>query len=349
MRIVRLRKGLSEAEKAVAVSRIQELSPGARVIGAGGDAPCFVRVEPKGVDAAAVPAEEFTRLENVQDVIDDAPEYALGSRRLRPEDTAVAVGGGAEGAVVIGGGRPPVVIAGPCAVEGYDQMARVAERLAALGVRLMRAGAYKPRTSPYAFQGLKKQGLEIMARVKREFGMKMVTEVMSGDRIDEVAEVADVLQVGSRNMFHYAMLQELGRQPKPVLLKRGMAAGMHEFLLAAEYVLAGGNRNVILCERGIKTFETATRNTLDLNVVPHVKQKSHLPILVDPSHGTGLRPLVAPMSLAALACGADGLLIEVHDRPEEAVSDGEQSITPVELAALLDAVRGAAAPARDAA
>ena len=214
-------------------------------------------------------------------------------------------------------------------------MARLADRLVNMGIRYMRAGAYKPRTSPYSFQGLKKQGLEILSMIKKKFGLKIVTEVMSIDKIDEVSEVADILQVGSRNMFHYAMLERLGKQNKPALLKRGMAANMKEFLLSAEYLLCQGNNNVILCERGIKTFETATRNTLDLSIVPHIKQKSHLPVVVDPSHGTGVRSLVIPMSLAALACGADGILIEVHNHPEKAMSDGHQTISPDELSALL--------------
>ena len=323
MQVIRLNDGISEEERNRTIMALRDRFAGVELLGHSS----FLRI------TATVPSDAFRKLDNISEVVDDVPEYALGSRRLTPDDTAVVVG--TVDGECIGGKRRPVVIAGPCSVENYDQMARVAERLVILGVRFMRAGAYKPRTSPYSFQGLKKAGLEIIARIKKEFGLLMVTEVMHGDKIDEVSEVADMLQVGSRNMFNYALLEQLGRQPKPVLLKRGMAAGMHEFLLSAEYLLSAGNGNVVLCERGIKTFEVATRNTLDLNVVPHVKQRSHLPIIVDPSHGTGVRSLVAPMSLAALACGADGLLIEVHDDPEHAMSDGEQSLTPDELGQLM--------------
>ena len=327
MRVIRLSDRISEEERIHTLKALQNRFPGTEFLGR---STLLLRLHTDAKTSAETPRETLAEFGGIQEIIDDVPDYALSSRRLTPTDTAIAIDG-----ETIGGGRGPVIIAGPCSVEGYDQMARVAERLAALGVRFMRAGAYKPRTSPYSFQGLKQAGLEIIARIKKEFGLLMVTEVMSGDRIDEVSEVADMLQVGSRNMFNYAFLEQLGRQTKPVLLKRGMAAGMHEFLLSAEYMLAAGNGNVVLCERGIKTFEVATRNTLDLNVVPHVKQRSHLPIVVDPSHGTGVRSLVAPMSLAALACGADGLLIEVHDDPEHAMSDGDQSITPDELEELM--------------
>ncbi|MDR0841876.1 MAG: 3-deoxy-7-phosphoheptulonate synthase [Acidobacteriota bacterium] len=333
MRVLRLQKTLSEPERIEAVKTVRAKFPDAEPLGSS----AFLRI-----DAAIPPAalEEFTAgCAAVCEIIDDVPPYALCSRKLSPlysdDSGAVDVCGVAVGDDIVGG-RSPVVIAGPCAVESYEQMARIADNLVTLGVRFMRAGAYKPRTNPYSFRGLKKHGLEIMDTIKRRFGLKMVTEVMSGDKIDEVSEVADILQVGSRNMFHYALLDRLGAQPKPVLLKRGMAAGMDEFLLAAEYILMGGNRNVILCERGIKTFETATRNTLDLNVVPHIKQKSHLPIIVDPSHGAGVRSLVRPMSLAALACGADGIIVEVHHDPDHAMSDGQQSITPAELLGLLE-------------
>jgi len=202
----------------------------------------------------------------------------------------------------------------------------------------MRGGAYKPRTSPYDFQGLKSEGIELLARVKKQFGLHIVTEVMSSDKIDEVEEVADVLQIGSRNMFNYPLLEALGQSDKPVMLKRGMSAKMKEWLMSAEYLLSRGNSQVILCERGIKSFEDATRNTLDLNVVPHIKQVSHLPVLVDPSHGTGVSSLVIPMSKAALAAGADGLLVEVHNHPEQALSDGDQAIDPMDLLQLRNSV-----------
>lgn len=320
MRIIRLREEISESDKINEVQLIKSKFPDAEVLGNS----FFIRVDEEA------PLDAFSEFENIREIVEDVPPYALSSRKLAAAGGCVFIGDEA-----VGNGREPVIIAGPCSVESYEQMALIAERLVTLGVRFMRAGAYKPRTSPYTFQGLKKQGLEIMLRIKREFGLKMVTEVMGTDKIDEVSDVADILQVGSRNMFHYVLLEQLGKRQKPVLLKRGMAASMNEILMSAEYLLSNGNRNVILCERGIKTFETATRNTLDLSVVPHIKQKTSLPIIVDPSHGTGIRSLVLPMALAALACGADGLIVEVHHDPGKAKSDGQQSITPGELSILL--------------
>lgn len=260
------------------------------------------------------------------------PEYVLCSRKTQPHDTIINAGNN----LLIGKKDQPCIIAGPCAVESYEQLNIIAGKLTDIGIKFFRAGAYKPRTSPYSFQGLKSKGLEYLFKIKEKYGLKIVTEVMSIDKLDEVSDVADILQVGSRNMYNYPLLEFLGQQSqKPILLKRGMSAKMKEFLLSAEYILHNGNKNVILCERGITTFENATRNTLDLNVVPHLKQKSHLPVFVDPSHGTGIRSLVVPMSMAALACGADGLEIEVHHDPKEALCDGNQSITPEELNELL--------------
>lgn len=264
------------------------------------------------------------------------PPFRLASREARPERTVVVAGN-----VAIGGGRL-VVIAGPCSVESRRQIREAARAVKAAGAHMLRGGAYKPRTSPYDFQGLGSKALAWLAQAGRETGLPVVTEVLSPEDVDLVAEHADLLQVGARNMQNYALLRRLARATKPVLLKRGPSATIQEWLLAAEYLLAGGNPNVVLCERGIRTFETATRNTLDLAGVALVKQLTHLPVIVDPSHGTGKRALVAPASRAAAAVGADGLLIEVHPRPERALSDGEQSLDPAQFAELMRTLVGSA-------
>ena len=248
--------------------------------------------------------------------------YKLVSRELHPHDTIVKIG-----SLAIGG-RAFGVVAGPCAVESLDQTRNTALAVKEAGAKALRAGAYKPRTSPYGFQGHGPEGLRILKQVSEETGLPIVTEVMDTADVEIVAEHADALQVGARNMQNFALLRAVGKAGKPVLLKRGLSAKIEELLLAAEYLLAAGNEQVILCERGIRTFETATRNTLDLNAVPYIKQKTHLPVLVDPSHGTGVRDFVIPMSLAAAACGADGLLVEVHENPPAALSDGAQSLYP---------------------
>jgi len=248
--------------------------------------------------------------------------YKLVSRELHPHDTIVKIG-----SLAIGG-RAFGVVAGPCAVESLDQTRNTALAVKEAGAKALRAGAYKPRTSPYGFQGHGPEGLKILKQVSEETGLPIVTEVMDTADVEIVAEHADALQVGARNMQNFALLRAVGKAGKPVLLKRGLSAKIEELLLAAEYLLAAGNEQVILCERGIRTFETATRNTLDLNAVPYIKQKTHLPVLVDPSHGTGVRDFVIPMSLAAAACGADGLLVEVHENPPAALSDGAQSLYP---------------------
>ncbi len=258
--------------------------------------------------------------------------YKLVSRELHAHDTIVRIGG-----VAIGGAQL-AVIAGPCAVESPDQLRASAEAARAAGATILRAGAYKPRTSPYGFSGHGPAGLAILREVGDELGMPVVTEVMDTADIALVAEHADALQIGARNMHNFALLRAVGRAGRPVVLKRGLSARIEELLLAAEYLLASGNDQVVLCERGIRTFETATRNTLDLNAVPYIKQRTHLPVIVDPSHGTGIRELVAPMALAAVACGADGLMIEVHQDPAAALSDGAQSLYPEQFASLMQAV-----------
>lgn len=272
-------------------------------------------------------------LDFVADISYFEGDFILGSRKFNPVDTIVNVDNHK-----IGNGYPSI-IAGPCSVESFDQLDIIASELAEMEVPFFRAGAYKPRTSPYCFQGLKSKGLEYLNEIKNRYGLKIVTEVISTDKIDEVSDVADILQVGTRNMYNYPLLEELGKQSKPVLLKRGMSAPVNEFLLASEYLTKNGNQNVILCERGIKTFETATRNTFDLNAVPLIKQKSHLPIIADPSHATGIRSLVKPMALAAVACGADGLMLEVHNNPDEALTDGAQSITPSALKDIIENIK----------
>lgn len=255
--------------------------------------------------------------------------FRLVARDARPEGTRVRLGR------VEVGGPEFVVAAGPCAIETRAQMLAAAHGVAAGGARMLRGGAFKPRTSPYSFQGLGEEGLELLAEAGRTVGLPTVTEVIAPEDVELVARYADVLQVGARNTQNFALLKALGRIGKPVLLKRGMSTTIDELLQSAEYVLASGNPDVMLCERGIRTFETATRNTLDLNAVPVLKGRTHLPVLVDPSHGTGIRELIAPLSKAAAAAGADGLIIEVHPSPAEALSDGAQSLTPEMFADLM--------------
>lgn len=261
-------------------------------------------------------------LSGVQQVIHVSKPYKLVSRDFHPEDTIVDVVG-----VKVGQGCRPVMIAGPCAVESKDQIVKTALFVKKCGGDMLRGGAFKPRTGPHTFQGLREEGLKLLAIASKESGLPIVTEVMSPDNVGLVAEYADLLQIGARNMQNFDLLREVGKIRKPVLLKRGMSATVEEFLAAAEYILAEGNSQVILCERGIRTFETATRNTLDLSIVPLIKELSHLPIMVDPSHATGKRSLVSPMAKAALVAGADGVTVEVHPEPEKALSDGAQSLT----------------------
>ena len=273
-----------------------------------------------------IPLEAMPGVEKVMAVL--AP-YKLASREFQPENTVIKING------VEIGGEKVVIMAGPCAVENEDQITTIAESVKDSGALILRGGAFKPRTGPYSFQGLEIEGLELLAKAKEKTGLLIVTEVMSVDRIDLVAEYADILQIGARNMQNFMLLKAVGQIRKPVLLKRGMSATIEEFLLAAEYILSQGNHNVMLCERGIRTFETYTRNTLDINAVPVLKQLSHLPVIVDPSHGTGRRELVAPVSKAAIAAGADGLIIEVHNNPEVSVSDGAQSLLPEQFSQLM--------------
>ncbi len=283
-------------------------------------------------------------LESMPGVVECIPvskPYKLVSRDAKADDTIVRIPAPA-GDVAIGGGAV-ALIAGPCAIESREQALAIAEHVSSAGARLFRGGAYKPRTSPYTFQGLGEPGLKILAEVRDRFGLGIVTEAVDHESLDLVEEYADVIQIGARNMQNFSLLKRAGRARKPVLLKRGMSATLDEFLMAAEYILSEGNYNVILCERGVRTFSDFTRNTLDLSVIPAVKRRSHLPILVDPSHGTGRRHKVLPLSRAAVAVGADGLLVEVHHEPERALSDGMQSILPDEFRQLTEEVRQIAA------
>jgi 3-deoxy-7-phosphoheptulonate synthase len=280
------------------------------------------------VEAAAIEC-----LAGVGECVPVSKPYKLVGRELREETTVIDLGDG-----VRIGGRDLAIIAGPCAVETREQTRAIAKEVSAAGARLFRGGAYKPRTSPYSFQGLAEEGLKILSDVRKEFGLKIVTEAIDVESVDLVERYSDVIQIGARNMQNFSLLKRAGRSEKPVLLKRGISATLDELLMAAEYILAEGNYNVVLCERGIRTFADHTRNTLDLSVIPAVQRLSHLPILVDPSHGTGRREKVIPLSRAAIAVGADGLMVEVHNRPEEALSDGNQSIEPSEFQKLVNEV-----------
>jgi 3-deoxy-7-phosphoheptulonate synthase len=281
----------------------------------------------------ALDAPVFESLPGVLEVIPVSHAYKLVSREVKREDTVVHVGG-----VAVGGGDL-VVVAGPCAVESREQALTIARAVKAAGAHVLRGGAFKPRTSPYSFQGLGEEGLKILAEAREATGLPVVTEAVDVEGLELVERYADAIQIGARNMQNFSLLRRAGRARKPVLLKRGMSATLEEFLMSAEYILSEGNYDVILCERGVRTFSDFSRNTLDLAMVPAVKDISHLPILVDPSHGTGRRDKVAPLSRAAAAVGADGLIIEVHHDPNRALSDGPQSITPDMLEALMRDLR----------
>src|SRR3984885_10721485 len=278
-------------------------------------------------------------MSGVQEVIRVTKPYKLVSRDIKEENTVVRFAG--SDATI--GGPTLAIIAGPCAIESREQAFAIAERVQRAGAQFFRGGAYKPRTSPYSFQGLGEEGLRIMAEVREQFGIRIVTEAIDNESLELVEEYADVIQIGARNMQNFSLLKHAGKTRKPVLLKRGMSATLEEFLMAAEYVMSEGNYNVILCERGVRTFADHSRNTLDLTVVPAVKRLSHLPILVDPSHGTGRRNKVLPLSRASIAVGADGILVEVHNDPDNALSDGIQSILPDEFARLVGEVKQIAA------
>ncbi len=288
------------------------------------------------VGRKVIDKRDIELLDGVSEVIRISSPYKLVSRTFKPEDTVIEVKG-----VKIGGGHIGM-IAGPCSVESYDQVDATAKKLASYGVKILRGGAFKPRTSPYAFQGLGEEGLKILREVADKYDMLVTSEVMEVNQIPMFLKYVDILQVGARNMQNFNLLKSLGEIRKPVLLKRGLSATIEELLMSAEYIMSGGNREVILCERGIRTFEPITRNTLDISAIPVVQKISHLPIVVDPSHATGLRDKVAPMSKAAVAAGADGLIIEVHNSPETALCDGAQSLYPEEFAELFNDLKALA-------
>src|SRR5690349_9102151 len=310
------------------------------------------RVEALGYRAHALPGAQRTaigvtgnrgevepgaleEMPGVQELIRVSKPYKLVSRDVKEENTVV----GFPGSDATVGGKQLAIVAGPCAIESRDQAFTVAERVCRAGAQFFRGGAYKPRTSPYSFQGLGEVGLRIMAEIRDQFGMKIITEAIDHESLELVEEYADVIQIGTRNMQNFSLLKRAGRAKKPVLLKRGMSATLEEFFMAAEYIMSEGNYNVVLCERGVRTFADHTRNTLDLSLVPAVQRLSHLPIVVDPSHGTGKRNKVTPLSRAAVAVGADGLIVEVHTDPDKALSDGMQSLFPEQFEDLMAQVR----------
>lgn len=287
-------------------------------------------------DTSNIDPDALSRFEEVERIIKVKEPYKRANRKFHREDTVIDAGG-----VQIGGNKI-AVIAGPCSVESEVQLLNIARQVKRAGASLLRGGAFKPRSSPYAFQGLGLDGLELLKIASRKTGLPIVSEIMSTENIKIFADEVDIIQVGARNMQNFVLLKELSMLSKPILLKRGLSATIEELLMAAEYIMAGGNTNVILCERGIRTFETYTRNTLDLSAVPVLKRESHLPVIVDPSHGTGMWWLVEPMSKAAIAAGADGLIIEVHNDPPHAKCDGQQSLTPQSFALLMEKLRALA-------
>ncbi len=288
-------------------------------------------------DTSALDTEPIQEHEAVKKVMRVQEPYKKVNRAFHPDDTEIP----GEGFTI--GGKRLAVMAGPCSVESEDQIISVAHAVKAAGANFLRGGAFKPRTNPYRFQGLGKEGLEYLVSAKKETGLPIVTEIISIGDIPLFVDMVDVIQVGARNMQNFALLKELGKTGKPILLKRGLSATIEEWLMSAEYIVSGGNPNVILCERGIRTFETATRNTLDISAVPVIKRQSHLPVIVDPSHATGLWWAVEPLAVAAVCAGADGVMIEVHENPAGALSDGKQSLLPETFTAVMDKLKGAAA------
>jgi 3-deoxy-7-phosphoheptulonate synthase len=314
--MVIMRKGYTEEELSGILRRLEE-------IGLSGHTIVGVERTVVGVVGQVYPglADDLETMPGVDDIVPISKPYKLSSREFKPDNTTIRVGD-----IVIGGGRT-VVMAGPCAVESEEQLMATAQAVKAAGAHVLRGGAFKPRTSPYSFRGLEEKGLQILKAAREETGLPIITEVMTVRDVELVARYADILQIGARNVQNFFLLEEVGRASKPVLLKRGFASTVEDWLLSAEYIISQGNREVILCERGIRTFETATRNTMDLSAIPLVKRLSHLPVVSDPSHGTGKWYLVEPMAMASIAAGADGLLLEVHPNPDRALSDGAESLT----------------------
>jgi len=322
--IVVMKQGATRAQIVNVTARIEQL--GCRVQISEGEERTIIGVIGNG---RPLDREQIERMDGVERTVPILRPFKLASRDFHPQDTLVPVNG------VTIGGRQLIVMAGPCAVESRDQLLEAARAVKEAGAHVLRGGVFKPRTSPYSFQGLGEEGLRLLAKARDEIGLPVITEVMDPQQVPLVTTYADILQIGARNMQNYALLHAVGQAQRPVLLKRGMMSTIEELLMAAEYILSHGNNRIILCERGIRTFEKYTRNTLDISAVPLLKQLSHLPVVVDPSHATGKRELVEPVSQAAVAAGADGLLIEVHPHPEEALSDGAQSLEPDRFARLM--------------
>jgi len=324
-------KGVTEREIRAVIERIEQMGfkanpiPGAERVAIGITG-----------NQAPLDGEEFEAMPGVKEAIRVTKPYKLVSREMKSEDTVIAVRGREVG------GRQLAIIAGPCAVESEDQALTIGELVARAGANFFRGGAYKPRTSPYSFQGLGESGLKILAKVREQTGLPIVTEAMDAESVPLVEEYADVIQIGARNMQNFSLLKRVGRSKLPVFLKRGISATLDELLMSAEYLASEGNYRIMLCERGVRTFSDHARNTLDLSVVPAVKHLSHLPILVDPSHGTGRRDRVPPLARAAVAVGSDGIMVEVHDHPERALSDGPQAMYPEQFAELVNDIRALA-------
>lgn len=331
MMIIVMNIGASNAQVDHVVSRIEQLGCGVHL--SVGEERTIIGVIGNG---RPLDREQIERWDGVSQTVPILKPFKLASRDFHPTNTIVKVGD------VNIGGESVVVMAGPCAVEGREQTLETAHAIKEAGAKVLRGGVYKPRTSPYSFQGLGEEGLEILALAKQETGLPIITEVMEPQMVPLVTVYADILQIGARNMQNYALLHAVGEAHRPVLLKRGMMSTIEELLMAAEYILSHGNQNVILCERGIRTFESYTRFTTDINAVPVLKQLSHLPVIVDPSHGTGKWELVESISMAAVAAGADGLIIEVHPHPEEALSDGAQSLKPARFTEMMSRLRSIA-------
>lgn len=329
--IVIMKQGASRAQIVNVTARIEQMGCQAHI--SEGEERTIIGIVGNG---RPLDREQIERIDGVERTVPVLRPFKLTSRDFHPQDTVVPING------VSVGGKKLTVMAGPCAVESREQLLEAAEAVKSAGAHMLRGGAFKPRTSPYSFQGLGEKGLRILAEARKETGLPVVTEVMAPELVPLVTTYADILQVGARNMQNYALLHAVGESQRPVLLKRGMMSTIEELLMSAEYILSHGNNRVILCERGIRTFESYTRNTLDINAVPLLKQLSHLPVIVDPSHSTGKWELVAAVSKAAIAAGADGLIVEVHPHPSRALSDGAQSLKPEPFARLLDELRAVA-------
>ena len=328
--IIVMQAGATKRERDEVIRKIKELGYKPHVIhGTTRDV-----IGAVGDERGKVVLQSIELMEGVENVVPILKPYKLASREVKKETSMIKISD-----TVTIGGKDIIVIAGPCAVESEEQIIEVAIAVKEAGAKILRGGAFKPRTSPYAFQGMKEDGLRLLAKAREETGLPIITEVVNPETAELVAEYADILQIGTRNAQNFELLKKLGQIKKPVLLKRGMSMTIQELLMSAEYILSEGNQSVILCERGIRTFETATRNTLDLSAIPVLKQKTHLPVVVDPSHATGNYQYVAPMSFAAVAAGADGLIVEVHPDPEHASSDGPQSLKPENFAAMMEKLR----------